>query len=103
MPAHVSVLYPRKAKFDMDYYLTSHMPLVKKSWSKYGLEKYTVTQYDDPESPYSVGCLLEFNSLDSFKKAGAGPEAKEVFGDIPNFSDEQPSIIAGEVKGGDTA
>lgn len=44
MPAHVSVLYPRKAKFDMDYYLATHMPLVTKHWTQHGLKKYTVTQ-----------------------------------------------------------
>lgn len=57
------------------------------------------SRYDDPESPYSVGCVLEFDSMDSFKKAGASPEAAEIFGDIPNFSNEKPSIIAGEVTG----
>ncbi|KAK7191667.1 hypothetical protein DPSP01_008107 [Paraphaeosphaeria sporulosa] len=98
MPAHVSVLYPRKAKFNMDYYLATHMPLVTKHWTQHGLKKYTVTQYDDPESPYSVGCVLEFESLEEFKKAGAAPEAKEVFADIDNFSNEKPSIVAGEVK-----
>lgn len=43
-PAHVSVLYPRKATFDMKYYLATHMPLVKKHWAQHGLTKYTVTQ-----------------------------------------------------------
>ena len=45
MPAHISVLYPRAATFNMEYYLATHMPLVKKSWAQYGLKKYTVTQY----------------------------------------------------------
>lgn len=45
MPAaHVSVLYPRDATFNMEYYLATHMPLVKKSWTRYGLKKYIVTQ-----------------------------------------------------------
>ncbi|KAJ4345427.1 uncharacterized protein N0V89_011557 [Didymosphaeria variabile] len=98
-PVHVFVMYPRKATFDMKYYLATHMPLVKKHWTQYGLTKYTVTQYEDPESPYSVGCVLEFDSMDSYKKAGAGPEKDEVFGDIPNFSNEKPTLFAGEVTG----
>lgn len=44
MATHVSVLYPRSAKFNMEYYLSTHMPLVQKSWASYGLKKYTVTQ-----------------------------------------------------------
>jgi uncharacterized protein (TIGR02118 family) len=55
-------------------------------------------RYDDPESPYSVGCVLEFESLEVFKKAAGAPEAAEIFGDIVNFSDEKPVIITGEVK-----
>ncbi|KAF9735940.1 hypothetical protein PMIN06_006835 [Paraphaeosphaeria minitans] len=98
MPTHVSVLYPRKTKFNMDYYLATHMPLVTKLWTQHGLTKYTVTQYDDPESPYSVACVLEFESLEAFKKAGAGSEGKEVFADIDNFASEQPSLMVGEVK-----
>lgn len=36
----MTVVYPAKegAKFDMDYYLKSHMPLVEKTWKSYGLK-----------------------------------------------------------------
>jgi hypothetical protein len=44
MPAHATILYPRKANFNMEYYLASHMPLAWKHWTPYGLKKYTVTQ-----------------------------------------------------------
>ncbi|KAJ4288155.1 hypothetical protein N0V90_012172 [Kalmusia sp. IMI 367209] len=99
-PAHVNVLYPRKdgATFDMKYYLATHMPLVSKSWSSYGLKGYKVTQYAE-DAPYTVGCLLEWESIEAFKKAGAGPEAADVFGDIPKFSNEKPTLIAGELVG----
>ena len=38
--AEVNVLYPAKegAKFDLDYYLATHMPLVSKHWSGLGLK-----------------------------------------------------------------
>lgn len=55
-------------------------------------------RYDDPASTYSVGCVLEFESKEHFQKAGASEEAKAVFGDIDNFSNEKPTIVAGEVK-----
>ena len=42
---------------------------------------------------------MDWESMDGFKKAGASSAAAEVFGDIPNFSSEQPIIIAGEVTG----
>lgn len=54
MPARISVLYPRKASFDMDYYLKTHMPLAAKSWKAHGLKKYTVTQYAPSVSPSPI-------------------------------------------------
>lgn len=96
--AQVKVLYPRKegSTFDLHYYLTTHMPLVSKHWTPYGLKGYTVTRYTD-DGAYSHGVTLEWDSLESFAKAGAGHEAVEIMTDIKNFSSEQPTIVAGEV------
>lgn len=98
--AQVTVLYPRKdgAKFDMDYYLATHMPLVSKHWTKYGLKSYSVTQLS-PDAPYSVQAAMEWENIGAFQKAGQGPEAKEIFADVANFSSETPILCAGEVVG----
>lgn len=98
MPATVTVVYPQGAKFDMDYYLKTHMPLVQKRWSSYGLQSWKVLKFGD-DTPYCVQATLEFDSMDSFQKAASGEEAKEVLGDIPNFSDKEPAIMPGEIVG----
>lgn len=98
MPATVTVVYPQGAKFNMDYYLSSHMPLVQKRWAQYNLQSWKVLKFND-DAPYTVQATLEFGSLNDFQSAASGPEAKEVLGDVPNFSDKEPVIMAGDVVG----
>ncbi|CAJ2505467.1 Uu.00g128610.m01.CDS01 [Anthostomella pinea] len=101
-PHNISVIYPAGTKFDMDYYLKSHMPLVQKKWAPYGLTSWKVAHYTNEGAPYVVQAWLEFGSADQWAKASASPEAKEVMGDIPNFSDKQPAMLIGDVVGGET-
>jgi len=82
----------------MDYYMSSHMPLVQKKWGSYGLKSWKVINFG-PDAEYCVQATLEFGSMEEFKKAGGGPEAAEVMGDVENFADKKPIIIAGEVQG----
>ncbi|KAF2636242.1 hypothetical protein P280DRAFT_510746 [Massarina eburnea CBS 473.64] len=98
--ATVSVFYPAQegAKFDIDYYLATHMALVWKTWKPYGLINYKVTKFG-PGSTYAWGCTMEWENIEGFQKAGEAPGAKEVFNDIENFSNVQPVIVAGEVVG----
>ena len=97
-PAQVKVLYPRTATstFNIDYYLSTHMPLVVKHWSDYGLKGYKVVSFD-ADAPWTYGCTLEFESLEGFEKAGQTEGAKTVMGDIVNFSNEKPVLAKGEV------
>jgi hypothetical protein len=41
---HITVLYPNEsdATFNLDYYLTSYMPMVAHEFGPYGFEGYTV-------------------------------------------------------------
>ncbi|KAI1141383.1 hypothetical protein F5Y05DRAFT_259310 [Hypoxylon sp. FL0543] len=98
--AVVSVLYPAGTKFDMEYYVEKHMPLARKNWGPYGLKSYRIGHYTDPEAPYVVQAWMEWEDTTSWGKATAAPEAKEVFADIPNYSDKQPVIVLGAITGG---
>ncbi|KAF2104777.1 hypothetical protein NA57DRAFT_70983 [Rhizodiscina lignyota] len=105
MVYHVSVIYPKDSDstFDMDYYLKTHMPLVAKSWGQYGFQQYQVIQYnpnpvDSSEPVFSVKCDLTFKDAASYKKALESPEAGDVFGDVPKFSNKGPHLVAGDVK-----
>ncbi|KAK8200712.1 hypothetical protein M8818_006027 [Zalaria obscura] len=103
MPAQVTVIYPSAsdAKFDMDYYLSSHMPLVQKLWGPAGLKGWKVIKFGD-DAPYSVQATLEWDSMEDFQKAAAGEHTKEIMGDVTNFSNQHPHLMPGEVVGSAT-
>ncbi len=99
----VAVLYPNKsgAKFDHQYYATSHMPMVKEKLSGFGLIK---TEIDtglgggapDSDAPYtSIGYLL-FDSIENFQKV-MGAHGEEIMSDIPNYTDIAPEIQVSEL------
>lgn len=99
----VTVLYPNTvdAKFDMDYYLGTHIPLAK---DKLGQACLTITVDQGlagagPGEPasFSTICNLTFESMESFQEA-FGTAAPALVGDIPNFTNTQPTIQISEVK-----
>ena len=97
----VSVMYPGGSgtRFDMNYYLKTHMPLVSERWSPKGLHEYKVVRGvatpDGTPPPFQVMALLRFASADAFK-AAADADGEEIFGDIPNFTDVQPAVQINE-------
>lgn len=98
----VSVMYPYKdgARFDHDYYRDKHMPLVKARMGD-ACKYYTVDRGlagGAPGAPPSyVGmCHIFADSPDAFQAAFA-PHAKEILGDIPNYTDLQPVMQISEV------
>lgn len=97
MAITVSVMYPNSGtRFDMDYYLGTHGPLVKEKWDSMGLTSLKVikglaTPDPDTPPPYQIIALLEFNSVEDFQAAVAA-SGEEVIGDIANFTDVEPVI-----------
>ncbi|CAH0058762.1 unnamed protein product [Clonostachys solani] len=91
--ATVTVLYPSGHKFDLDYYLNTHMPLVGKNWGPEGLKSYEIVQFTEG-GVYQIQAVLKWTSLEAFNKA-----AKDVvLGDIPNFTTAPATLITGESK-----
>ena len=82
----------------MSYYMSTHMPLVQKNWSAYGLKSWKVLQFP-ADAPYCVQATLEWGSIDEFQKAATSESAKEVLGDVKNFSDKDPVLFSGEAVG----
>jgi uncharacterized protein (TIGR02118 family) len=93
----ISVLYPvtPDTTFDMDYYLTSHVPLVRRLLEPMGLRDTRVLT-SAPDSPYPVIAELTFDDLDSLNAALAAHGA-ETQDDIPNFTNVTPLIQISEV------
>ncbi len=96
----VTVMYPAGEKFDTDYYLKTHMPLVRDRWSAYGLKSAQaikgVAKADGSALDYQMIALLTFGSLDDFKAAGKA-HGKEIFDDIPKFTSAQAVVQINDV------
>jgi len=99
----VNVIYPNNAggAFDMDYYLSKHMPMVG---AKLGaaLKGMTVDHgvsggQPGTEPAYRVLATLRFDSVDAFQQAFI-PHAAEIQGDIPKYTNIAPTIQISEVK-----
>ena len=93
----VAVMYPGSGgeKFDHEYYMAKHMPLVHKRWDGMGLQGAEVLRGmpgpGDAKPAFNVMTLLRFASADAFK-AASDAHGAELFGDIPNFTDAKPTV-----------
>ena len=98
----VSVMYPNTpgARFDHDYYRDRHMPLVKQRMGD-ACRYYTVDRglsggAADAPAPYVGMCHIFCDSVQAFESS-FGPHAKEILGDIPNYTDLKPVMQVSEV------
>ena len=98
----VSVMYPYApgARFDHDYYRDKHMPMLKARLGD-ACKSYTVAKGVSGGAPGSppafVGmCHIFAESVEAFQ-AAFGPHAKEILGDIPNYTDLKPTMQISEV------
>lgn len=99
----VSVMYPNGegSKFDMDYYLEKHIPLVKDKVGSAckGINVDEGLAGGEPGAPAtyaSIGHLL-FETVEAFQGA-FGPHAEVIMADLPNFTNISPTIQISEVK-----
>jgi len=98
----VTVLYPNApdAKFDMKYYTTHHLPMVRDKCAPEcrSIAAEAGVAGGDPgsQAPYVAVGHLTFDSLAAFQKA-FGPHANDVFADIPNYTNIKPIIQISEV------
>jgi uncharacterized protein (TIGR02118 family) len=99
----VSVLYPntKDCKFDMNYYVTRHMPMVQEklgaACKSMAVEEGIAGGAPGAPATYIAMGHLYFDSPDSFQTAFT-PHAQAIMGDIPNYTDIQPTIQISEVK-----
>jgi len=99
----IAVMYPsgEGKKFDHDYYVKKHMALVRERWGGMGLVKIEVDRGvagGAPGAPalYAAVGHVYFSSMDDFQKASKA-HGKELFADVPNFTDITPQVQISEV------
>ena len=99
----VSVFYPHKegARFDMAYYLNTHIPMVAQKLGA-AVKSASVEHGLGGISPASAPAFVVmahfgFDSMDAFQ-AAFGPHAAVIMADIPNYTSIEPLIQISDVK-----
>ena len=100
----ISILYPNQkgSRFDMNYYLNTHMPMsierlgAAKGFRGVSVERGLSGIVPDSEPTYiEMGHFL-FDSVEDFLSAFT-PHATILQGDMPNYTDVEPTIQVNEV------
>lgn len=98
----VSVLYPfaEGARFDHGYYRDKHMPLLKERMGEacrgYQVDKGLGGGAPGSKPAYEAMCHILCDSVESFQ-AAFGPHAREINGDVKNYTDIRPVMQISEV------
>ncbi len=98
----VTILYPNGngKTFDMDYYSKKHMPMVADllgdSLKHMNIDRGISGRTPDEPIPYLAIGYLYFDKLSAYQNS-FGPNADEIVGDIPNFTNIQPIVQISEV------
>lgn len=99
----VSVLYPDMdgSRFDMNYYLSTHMRLVedKLGAACKGINVEQGLSGAEPGTRPAYVCMghMLFDSVQAFQDAFA-PHAEVIMADIANYTDIQPVIQISDIK-----
>lgn len=98
----VSVIYPNHdgAKFDVDYYLATHTPLVQAVWNP---DRIVLVQGDGAATggpaPFAMIGHFHFASAEAMGAAMAHPRMAELQADVANFTDITPVAMLGHTPG----
>ena len=85
----------------MDYYLSTHMPMIERAWGPYGLKSWSINTFSDPcpisgaKPPYLVQTTCYFDSVTDFKMA-LEKGSEKTGSDVDKFSNVFPVICVGE-------
>jgi uncharacterized protein (TIGR02118 family) len=100
----VTIFYPNGEgkKFNVDYYATKHMPMVKSLLGEkviaYAVDKGLSSEMTNSPAPYLAIGYLYFDSMDAFQNAMSDPiSAKKMEADVPNYTNCKPVVQISEV------
>ena len=100
----VTVLFPKTSNshFDMDYYLSKHVPMTKSRLESLGFPVEAAVDEGlgsitpGEPAPYAAIGYLLFEKIEDLQN-GLTTHGAEIMADIPNFTDVQPQIQIGNV------
>jgi uncharacterized protein (TIGR02118 family) len=87
------VTYPGDAstRFDRDYYVREHLPLVMASWGPHGLESCAAFWPDDADNGTIAICECRFRDEAAVREALASPATPGVMADVKRFTEATPT------------
>ena len=101
----ISLMYPntKNARFDISYYLNTHMPMsierlsVSPGFKGVSVERGLAGDAPGSDPPYIAMCHYLFDSVEDFF-AAFNVNAAVLQGDIPNYTDLSPVIQVSAVE-----
>ncbi len=82
-------------RIDRQYHVEKHLPLVLKSWRKYGLSTVAAFFPEGSGEGTIAICVCTFRNEEGVRASFTAPEAREVMVDIRAFTDAKPSQSLG--------
>ena len=79
-----------ETRFDRDYYVANHLPLVMESWGKHGLLSAAAFFPADSGAGTIAICECRFRDEAALQAALASPESEPVMADVASFTDAAP-------------
>ena len=81
------------ARFDRNYYVERHLPLVMTAWQKYGLESVSAFFPWRAEGQTVALCECRFRDEEAAKNSFQSIELPEVMADVQKFTDITPTRL----------
>ena len=97
-----TVFYPAgEGRFDMDYYLNTHIPFAEKLLKPYGLIRVEVDKGvagggPGEAAPFVAMAHMVFNSIEDFQKGTMSHDA-DLASDVKTFTDLKPFFQISEI------
>lgn len=95
----VQAIYPisEGATFDYDYYVETHIPMVKDVFGAHGLSAISASKglAGGPDAPPGYFAVATMVFPDEASMGAALGAAGPVLADIPNFTTVQPDLLIG--------
>lgn len=102
MALSMQVIYPitDETSFDLDYYLSTHMPLVGEHMGEH-IQSTLVTKglAGGPDTPPGIYAVATIVFADKAAMDAGLAKSGPVVGDVPNFYNAAPTVLIGEVVG----
>lgn len=98
----VNALYAHgpDARFDFDYYVQSHFPMVMKRLAGFGALRFEVERglamHDGTPAQFMAIGSIWFNDLDGLQQ-GLAAHGAEILGDVVNYTNLTPRIQIGAI------